>query len=248
MGVEGHEHRVQGRGGRLAGALVGGGDGPLADRFGVGGGHAEAVATEGFAQRRPGGAQLSGGGVDAAELFGQGKGAFGFGPVGEEPAWLPAQRVAVVPAPLLGSHSAMSRCRRSRRRAVRRHRADPAAAGSPSLWVRSPRAVVGGPGSLVPHPSTSSGSGQWHSSAPTPTARSWRPAGCRTATSACCWTHPATSMPAGCWWWRRPRCGTLRPPARRHAAVRAGDRPPRPAATGAGVRGRPDRGAARLAH
>jgi hypothetical protein len=30
MGVEGHEHRVQGRGGRLAGALVGGGDGALA--------------------------------------------------------------------------------------------------------------------------------------------------------------------------------------------------------------------------
>jgi hypothetical protein len=39
------------------------------------------VATEGFAQRRPGGAQLLGGGVDAAELFGEGEGAFGFGPV-----------------------------------------------------------------------------------------------------------------------------------------------------------------------
>jgi hypothetical protein len=38
MRVEGHEHRVQGRGGRLAGVLAGGGDGPLADRFRVGGG------------------------------------------------------------------------------------------------------------------------------------------------------------------------------------------------------------------
>jgi hypothetical protein len=32
-----------------------------------------------------------GGGVDAAELFNQGDGAFGFGPVGEEAAGLPAQ-------------------------------------------------------------------------------------------------------------------------------------------------------------
>jgi DNA-binding NarL/FixJ family response regulator len=31
MGVEGDKHRVQGRGGRLAAALAGGGDGPLAD-------------------------------------------------------------------------------------------------------------------------------------------------------------------------------------------------------------------------
>jgi hypothetical protein len=91
MGVEGHEHRVQGRGGRLAGALVGGGDGPLADRFGVGGGHAEAVATEGFAQRRPGGAQLSGGGVHTAQSLGELEGAFGFGAVRKEAAGLPAQ-------------------------------------------------------------------------------------------------------------------------------------------------------------
>jgi hypothetical protein len=44
-----------------------------------------------------------GGGVDAAQQLGEGEGAFGFGPVGEEAAGLPAQRVAVVPAPLLGS-------------------------------------------------------------------------------------------------------------------------------------------------
>ena len=46
---------------------------------------------------------MGSGGIDAAELFGQGEGAFGLGPVSEEAAGLPAQRVAVVPAPLLGS-------------------------------------------------------------------------------------------------------------------------------------------------
>jgi hypothetical protein len=40
------------------------------------------VAAEGLAQRRPGGAQLLRGGVDAAELFGEMEGAFGFGVVG----------------------------------------------------------------------------------------------------------------------------------------------------------------------
>jgi len=89
--VEGRKHRVQAWGGRLAAALVGGGDGALADGLGVAGWHAQAVATEGLAQRRPGGAQLGGGGVDAAELLGQGEGAFGFGPIGEEAAGLPAQ-------------------------------------------------------------------------------------------------------------------------------------------------------------
>jgi hypothetical protein len=49
MWVEGDKHRVQRRGDGLAGALAGGGDGPLADRFGVGGGCAQAVAGEGFA-------------------------------------------------------------------------------------------------------------------------------------------------------------------------------------------------------
>jgi hypothetical protein len=47
--VERRKHGVKGRGGRLAGALAGGGDGALADRFGVAGGHAEVVATEGLA-------------------------------------------------------------------------------------------------------------------------------------------------------------------------------------------------------
>jgi hypothetical protein len=78
--------------GWLAAALAGGGDGALADGFGVAGWHAEAVAGEGFAQRRPGGAELGRGGVDAAQLLGQGEGAFGLGPVGEEAAGLPAQR------------------------------------------------------------------------------------------------------------------------------------------------------------
>src|SRR5829696_3968845 len=46
--VERDKYRVQRRGDGLAGALAGGGDGPLADRFGVGGGNAQAVAAEGF--------------------------------------------------------------------------------------------------------------------------------------------------------------------------------------------------------
>jgi len=46
---------------------------------------------------------MGGGGVDAAELFGQGEGAFGLGPVSEEAAGLPAQRVMIVPRSLLRS-------------------------------------------------------------------------------------------------------------------------------------------------
>jgi hypothetical protein len=38
--IERHKHRIQARDGRLAAALVGGGDGPLADGFGVAGRHA----------------------------------------------------------------------------------------------------------------------------------------------------------------------------------------------------------------
>ena len=68
--VEGRKHRIQWRRGGLAGALAGGGDGPLADGLGVAGRHAKAVATEGLAQQRPGCAEL-GGGVDAAELLGE---------------------------------------------------------------------------------------------------------------------------------------------------------------------------------
>jgi hypothetical protein len=51
LGVEGDKHPVQRRGDRLAAALVGCGDGPLADGFRVAGGHAEAVAGERLAQR-----------------------------------------------------------------------------------------------------------------------------------------------------------------------------------------------------
>jgi hypothetical protein len=89
--VEHHEHQIQGGWSRLVAALSSGSDRPLAYRFPVTGGHAQAVAGEGFAQRRPGDAQLGGGGVHAAQLFGQGEGAFGFDPVGEEAAGLPAQ-------------------------------------------------------------------------------------------------------------------------------------------------------------
>jgi hypothetical protein len=56
--------------------------------------HAEAVPLEGFAQRRPGCAQLGGGGVDAAQLLGQRVGPLSFGPVGEEAAGLPAHPAA----------------------------------------------------------------------------------------------------------------------------------------------------------
>jgi hypothetical protein len=43
-----------------------------------------------FAQRRPGGAELGRGGIDAAELLGQLESTFGLGAVGQEPAGLPA--------------------------------------------------------------------------------------------------------------------------------------------------------------
>ena len=88
--------------GWLPGALAGGGDGPLADGFGVGGGHAEAVASEGFAQRRPGGAELGGGGVDAAELFGELEGAFGLGAVGEKALGCPPPSLLGMQGPLVG--------------------------------------------------------------------------------------------------------------------------------------------------
>jgi hypothetical protein len=61
------------------------------------------VAGEGFAQGRPAGAELRCGGVGAAQLLGQRVGPFSFGPVGEEAAGLPAQRVMIVPTSLLRS-------------------------------------------------------------------------------------------------------------------------------------------------
>jgi hypothetical protein len=115
--------------------------------------------------------QLLDGGVDAAEPLSQPKRPFGFGPVDQEAAGLPAQRVAVVPAPYLlrtrqwagavGADIEQSAAT-----------ADAAAAGSLSL-DGAPPSTARGPGSLVP-PShrPGAGAGQWHSSAPTPTARS----------------------------------------------------------------------------
>jgi hypothetical protein len=76
----------------MAAALTGGLDGALAHGPGVAGRHPKAVAGEGFAQRRPGGAQLLRGGVDAAQPLGQGEGALGLAAVGQEPGGLPAQR------------------------------------------------------------------------------------------------------------------------------------------------------------
>jgi hypothetical protein len=133
--------------------LAGGGDGALADGFGVGGGHAQAVAGEGLAQRRPGGAQLAGGGVDAAELLSEGEGAFGFGAVRKEAAGLPAQRVAIVPAPRLGSALDSERVLSRPTASSTPYHADAAAAGRLSLEGAPQH---GGAGSLMPHPSASS--------------------------------------------------------------------------------------------
>jgi hypothetical protein len=92
--VEGHEHRVEGRGGGLAGAAAGGGDGALADGLGVAGGHAQPVSLKGLAQRWPAGAQLGRGGIHATQPLGELEGTFGLGPVGQEPAGLPAHPAA----------------------------------------------------------------------------------------------------------------------------------------------------------
>jgi hypothetical protein len=52
--------------------------------------HPKAVAGERLPQRRPGSPKLLRCGVDAAQPFGQGEGAFGLVAVGQEPAGLPA--------------------------------------------------------------------------------------------------------------------------------------------------------------
>jgi hypothetical protein len=70
IGVEGDKHRVQRWDDRLAAVLAGGGDGPLADGLRGWGWACPAVAGEGFTERRPGGAQLGGGRVYRAEVFG----------------------------------------------------------------------------------------------------------------------------------------------------------------------------------
>jgi hypothetical protein len=99
--VQGREYPIDWRRGRRTAPLAGGDDGALADRLVVALRHAEPVPLEGLAQRPPGGSQLLGGRVDATQLFGQGEGAFGLGPIGKEAAGLPAQEVTIVPAPLL---------------------------------------------------------------------------------------------------------------------------------------------------
>jgi hypothetical protein len=80
------------------------------------------------------GAQLGGGRVHQAESFGELEGALGLGAVGQEAARLPAQRLVIVPMPVLrsalGSERLLSEIDR---RAVRHHRADAASAGSMNL-------------------------------------------------------------------------------------------------------------------
>jgi hypothetical protein len=104
------------------------------------------VAGEGLAQRRPGRAQLLGGGVDAAQLLGELEGAFGFAPVGEEAAGLPAQRVAIVPALLLCSALGYERVLSEADLQQYAATADAAAAGSLSLEGRSPSTAAPAPG------------------------------------------------------------------------------------------------------
>jgi hypothetical protein len=79
--VERHKHRVQARRGRPAAAPADGVDGVLADRFGIACWHAKPVGGEGLAQRRPGGAQLLGGGVDAAQPLSQREGMLSLSPI-----------------------------------------------------------------------------------------------------------------------------------------------------------------------
>jgi hypothetical protein len=130
--VEGGKHRVQRRGDRLAGALAGGGDGALADGFGVADGHAQAVAGEGFAQRWPGGLQLLRGDVDAAELLSQREGAFGFGAVRKEAAGLPAHSLLGMQGP----RSPLARARPSIDGGLTAYR--PLRKGCEAMWLVVP--------------------------------------------------------------------------------------------------------------
>ena len=88
--VEGHKHRVKAGSGRLSTVLAGRLDGAAGRRGGCAPA-SQPVAGEGLTERRPAGAQLLRGGIDAAQPLGQREGALGLGPVGEEAAGLPAQ-------------------------------------------------------------------------------------------------------------------------------------------------------------
>ena len=105
QGVERHKHRIQGRGGRLAGWPVRWRAASVTRwrRLRVALGRAEAVAGEGLVQRRPSGAELGRGRVDAAQPLGQGEGAFDLGPIRVEPAGLPAHPLLGIQGPLVGA-------------------------------------------------------------------------------------------------------------------------------------------------
>jgi hypothetical protein len=68
---------------------------------------------EGFAQRRPGGAQLGRGRVHRAESLGELEGAFGLGAVGQEAAGLPAQGWFSCPSTCSTARRAMTECCRT---------------------------------------------------------------------------------------------------------------------------------------
>jgi hypothetical protein len=133
VAVEGHEHWVKAGGGRPARVLMGGLDRPLADRFRVARRHAQAVAGEGLAQRRPSGPKLLCGGIDTAQPLRERKGALGLGAVGEQAAGLAAQRVAIVPAARLRSALDSGRVLSQANTEQYAHHADAAGADSPCL-------------------------------------------------------------------------------------------------------------------
>jgi hypothetical protein len=108
--VEDHKHQVKARSGRAARALAGRVDRPLADGLGVARRHAQPVPGKGFAQRRPGGAQLGRGRVHRAESFGELEGALGLSTLGQEAAGLPAHpMLRDAQAPLVAAGGIASR-------------------------------------------------------------------------------------------------------------------------------------------
>jgi hypothetical protein len=110
--VERHKQRIQARGSLLPTALAGRLGGALADGLGVARRHAQPMSLEGFAQRRPSGAQLGRCRVHRAEAFGELEGALGFGAIREEPARLPAHPLLGMQGPLVGVDEGSTRIRR----------------------------------------------------------------------------------------------------------------------------------------